>query len=397
MKGAAVAAVKSLAPQLIKIAVGIILFVLILIIIIFLALPSFLFKWTSLELPALEGISEQATVSEMLYKNVESYARKEGDKIAEELSYGYDDAEINIDLGGVSRNRLISIGSVMQSQNLGEMDEQMLRGLIRKNLDYSCETEDYEEDSGLKDIKGNAITETKTKIIIDIWTITPDALMDKLGFDDFQKMWVAFMYGNINDTQLVDPADPDYPGGELINYGDLVYTDGGRDVNYYNQTDERWGSEMYGTLHTIATAGCGPTALAMVVSSMTGIETDPKAMAGWAVENGHCCDGNGSHHSLIPEGAAHFGLNVEGAGPKDGQKIINALAEGKLVVALMGAGHFTTCGHFIVLRGVTAEGKILVADPVSMRKSGMEWDTRIIFGEASGRAVAGGPFWILSL
>jgi hypothetical protein len=80
----------------------------------------------------------------------------------------------------------------------------------------------------------------------------------------------------------------------------------------------------------------------------------------------------------------------------DGQRIIDALADGKLVIALMGPGHFTTGGHFIVLRGVTSEGKILVSDPISIRKTEMEWDMRIILGEASRRAVAGGPFWIIS-
>ncbi|GHU80000.1 hypothetical protein FACS1894191_4150 [Clostridia bacterium] len=63
----------------------------------------------------------------------------------------------------------------------------------------------------------------------------------------------------------------------------------------------------------------------------------------------------------------------------------------------MGPGHFTVSGHFIVLRGVTSEGNILVADPVSIRKTGMEWDMRIILNEASRKAVAGGPFWICEL
>ena len=54
-------------------------------------------------------------------------------------------------------------------------------------------------------------------------------------------------------------------------------------------------------------------------------------------------------------------------------------------------------GHFIVLRSVTSEGKILVSDPISIRKTEMEWDMRIILGEASRKAVAGGPFWIVGL
>jgi hypothetical protein len=135
----------------------------------------------------------------------------------------------------------------------------------------------------------------------------------------------------------------------------------------------------------------------MVVSSMTDRMIDPKEMADWSVDNGHLCDGNGSYHTLINKGAEHFGLSVKSVGVGDGQQIIDALADGKLVVAIMGPGHFTTGGHFIVLRGVTSEGMILVADPVSVRKTGMEWDMRIILNESSRKTYNNGPFWIIDL
>ncbi|MDD4509899.1 MAG: C39 family peptidase, partial [Oscillospiraceae bacterium] len=76
------------------------------------------------------------------------------------------------------------------------------------------------------------------------------------------------------------------------------------------------------------------------------------------------------------------------------QKIIDALSSGKLVVAIMSKGHFTSSGHFIVLRGVK-DGKILVADPASYKRSQQEWDLSIIVDEASKGAAAGGPFWII--
>jgi len=70
-------------------------------------------------------------------------------------------------------------------------------------------------------------------------------------------------------------------------------------------------------------------------------------------------------------------------------------SSGKLVVAIMSKGHFTSSGHFIALRGVQ-DGKILVADPVSTKRSGQLWDLSIILNEASKHAGAGGPFWIVS-
>ena len=186
------------------------------------------------------------------------------------------------------------------------------------------------------------------------------------------------------------------PGDSLNDYGEIHYKTGNTEVVYYNQGDARWGNKLYGKYDTIRVAGCGPTSLAIVVSTFTDKQIDPGQMSDWAYKNGYRCEGSGSYHSLIPEGARHFGLKVEGATIYEGQKIVDALADGKLVVAIMGKGHFTTSGHFIVLRGITDSGKILVADPASVKKSNQEWDLNIFLNEARRGAAAGGPFWIIS-
>ena len=72
---------------------------------------------------------------------------------------------------------------------------------------------------------------------------------------------------------------------------------------------------------------------------------------------------------------------------------MDALSSGKLVVVIMNKGHFTRGGHFIVLRGVTSEGKILVADPASYGRSEQEWDLSIIMDESNKAAGSGGPYW----
>lgn len=77
------------------------------------------------------------------------------------------------------------------------------------------------------------------------------------------------------------------------------------------------------------------------------------------------------------------------------QGIVDALAEGKLVVAVMGKGHFTKGSHFIVLRGMTGEGKVLVSDPANYIRSTMEWELVVIVEEAAKAATAGGPFWAI--
>ena len=175
--------------------------------------------------------------------------------------------------------------------------------------------------------------------------------------------------------------------------GDIRFTDGATEVIYFNQLDERYAGEPYGTDH-IGGYGCGPTAMAIVVSSLTGNIVEPPEMAQWAYENGYWCSKSGSYHSLIPGAAEEWGLPVSGCTASEPQRIVDALSGGKLVVAIMSEGHFTTSGHFIVLRGVQ-DDKILVADPASASRSQKAWDLSIILDEASKRAGAGGPFWII--
>lgn len=181
--------------------------------------------------------------------------------------------------------------------------------------------------------------------------------------------------------------------GGIPSLGDVRFTDGATEVVYFNQLDARYTNEPYGT-DNIGGYACGPTSMSIVVSSLTSETVDPIRMSQWAYENGYWCSKSGSYHSLIPGAAEAWGLTVEGCTASEPQRIVDALSEGKLVVALMTKGHFTSSGHFIVLRGVQ-DGKILVADPASYNRSQKAWDLSIILNEASKRAGAGGPFWII--
>lgn len=205
--------------------------------------------------------------------------------------------------------------------------------------------------------------------------------------DEFQKD-----YGYNNDSGIFE-RDFREADGQEYDENILLSREGGIQAVYYNQLDERWADEPYGQ-DKIGTHGCGPTSMSIVVSTLTGINVDPVEMANWSCENGYYCKGGGSYHSLIPNAAQHWGLNVDGN--LSGADVAGALAEGKLVVAIMSKGHFTKSGHFIVLRGITAEGKVLVADPASLKRSSQEWDLSLILSEAKQRVGAGGPFWAIS-
>ncbi|MEY8420579.1 C39 family peptidase [Oscillospiraceae bacterium 44-5] len=187
----------------------------------------------------------------------------------------------------------------------------------------------------------------------------------------------------------------EYSGNTIASLGNVRFTDGATEVVYFNQLDERWANKPYGT-DNIGGYGCGPTSMSIVVSSLTNDIVDPIEMAQWAYENGGWCSKSGSYHSLIPNAAKAWGLTVEGCSASEPQRILDALSDGKLVVAIMSKGHFTSSGHFIVLRGVK-DGQIMVADPASTTRSGKLWDLSIILNEASKGAAAGGPFWIIGV
>ena len=178
--------------------------------------------------------------------------------------------------------------------------------------------------------------------------------------------------------------------------GELLVAAGAVDTMYYMQTDPRWGSLIYGGEDTIAKYACGPTSMAIVVSSLTDIGIDPVQMSGWAFNKGYWYPKSGSLHSVVNGTAKAFGLKSEGVGNDSDtpEKVKKALKNGDMAVVLMGKGHFTKGGHFIVLRGITADGKIFVADCNSRENTMTEWDFETIQSEAKW-ASDGGPFWII--
>ena len=204
--------------------------------------------------------------------------------------------------------------------------------------------------------------------------------------DEFQKD-----YGYNNDSGIFERDFREADGQEYDE--DILFgREGEVQVVYYNQLDERWADEAYGQ-DRIGTHGCGPTSMSMVVSTLTGKNVEPTEMANWSYENGDYWEGGGSYHGLIPNAAQNWGLSVDRN--LGGEDVADALAEGKLVVAIMSKGHFTKSGHFIVLRGITAEGKVMVADPASLKRSNQEWDLSLVLAEAKQRVGAGGPFWAI--
>lgn len=208
------------------------------------------------------------------------------------------------------------------------------------------------------------------------------------------------------DIQLVDNESVAPPPRPRADYaitalesrdGQEYLTGGARETVYFDQTSERWAEQPYGS-DNLGGYGCGPTAMAMVVSTLTGEITDPAQMAEYCVDQGYWAKKHGSYWSIVPGVAEDFGLTCTGLPPEeaDSDTVIRYLVTGNLIVALMGPGHFTNGGHFIVLRGVTPDGSILVADPASQERSLTTWELELLLEELSARRHEGGPLWVVS-
>ena len=165
---------------------------------------------------------------------------------------------------------------------------------------------------------------------------------------------------------------------------------------YYSQIDPRWKDYLYGGRDPMSKYGCGPTVLAMLVSSLTPECVTPVDMAQWAAGHGYFSPGGGSRHSLIPDGCAAFGLKVESLSVHTEEALRMPLYYHKLIVLLMGPGHFTQKGHFIILTGINENGMITVADPFNEENCSIAWPAQLLLDELSDKAVSGGPVWVVS-
>lgn len=143
------------------------------------------------------------------------------------------------------------------------------------------------------------------------------------------------------------------------------------EIPYFLQWDGRWGYCDYaGSIMGIA--GCGPVCLSMVSIYLTkDITFDPLYIAEFAAREGYATRNNGTKWLLMSEGAEKLGLKSEEL-PLDKNVMINALTSGKPIICIMGAGDFTSTGHYIVLTDYTEDG-FSVLDPNSEVKSGQKW------------------------
>lgn len=200
--------------------------------------------------------------------------------------------------------------------------------------------------------------------------------------------WSDFVTGGGTDSYI----------GNIDATGDIIAYDtvgkGMKKVIYFNQGEEPWGSLPYGD-STIGAAGCGPTSLAIVISTLTGQTVNPQTTAAFAINNGEYVSGAGTAHSFPTNAARHWGLTCERVGKDRIDEVVQALKDGKMVVEICEAYTITggSDGHFIVLTGVTSDGYITIADCASRERTAKVYSVDTI--RSYGRDLSDGAFWII--
>lgn len=144
------------------------------------------------------------------------------------------------------------------------------------------------------------------------------------------------------------------------------------EIPQFLQWDQRWGYASYGT-GFVATCGCGPTCLSMVISGLTGDATiTPAVVAKYSDDSGMIDDDNNTYWELMTSAPKHWGLHAENVSISE-DTVKEAIADGGAVICSVGPGDFTQIGHFIVLVGYD-EGKVKVHDPFNQQNSEKIWE-----------------------
>ena len=119
---------------------------------------------------------------------------------------------------------------------------------------------------------------------------------------------------------------------------------------------------------TLDIVGCGILCLSMVSTYLTDELHTPEELA---VQFASYGSAGGTAFSLFDDSPSIMGFQLVEK-TWDRKKVVAALEAGHLVVSIQVGGIFTTSGHFIVLSGITPEGKILVHDPNRENHQGHE-------------------------
>lgn len=147
-------------------------------------------------------------------------------------------------------------------------------------------------------------------------------------------------------------------------------------VPLFIQWDKQWGYRDY--IGSVAgLSACGPTCLSMVTYYFTrDPEMTPAYMMDFSEKNHYGVKGSGTQWTLFSEGAEKLGLDMKELTSEQiasEEKIAKVLDTGRIIVANVKPGVFTTVGHYLLVVGYE-DGKFKINDPNSPANSEKLWE-----------------------
>lgn len=214
-----------------------------------------------------------------------------------------------------------------------------------------------------------------------IWTSASNTIADA---------WKSFW--NTGDTKSktsspnTTPATTQTGGRGIVN-----------GVPYFSQNDPRWKNQNYSGRNdksTFGESGCGPTAMAMIGSKLTGKNVSPISLGNFASANGYR-DNTGTNWNFVNGASSKLGLQSNMIQFPGRGAIDESLSKGQPVL-LSGTSRsnndptspYTTGGHYVVATGKDSKGNIMINDPLSRERSGKY--------PASSVAAGTGAAWVFS-
>lgn len=184
-------------------------------------------------------------------------------------------------------------------------------------------------------------------------TVVLNISSDLEGPSDFVTSFPTIVMENSLKTGRPDP--------ELANQKRQEYVS----VPLYFQTD--YPDVLYGA-GTIETSGCSITSIAMIASYLTGYEYLPDELAYYF--------GGQANNNMDRMEKAADALKLDYKRPENVDYTLAELRAGKCAIILVGApaSPFTQSQHFIVVTGMTEDGKFMINDPYAPNYE--KWDLK---------------------
>lgn len=209
--------------------------------------------------------------------------------------------------------------------------------------------------------------------------------------DDFSAsipiVWEGWTEEKRSECEALLVMDDDTFKQELLNRQQASLLDS--PVPFYKQGAAEWGSQAFGG-GTLASDACCPASIAMVLSYFKNTRITPAEVAARYDNDLYRSREAGSYGAKMCAAAAiDYGLQAEtGTEALSADKIQQALSVGGKIVMSMrpndGGGRYATVYHYVVLAGLTEDGRVIVNNP-GINTDITYDDMAVILNNQSGR------------